>query len=234
MHLTFILLSSKTFESSYYHHDHYLNYHICGRKPLLGALFRQAKARRPLFYVLLYTISIIHSIYICKNYINTVIISTIICVVGSRYLVHYSDRQRQVGRGRQTTQYRKCWSAIHRHRDLDFSVSMLLISIISLNYKCKLSTHQLLCDLFSVNTLLKGPYFNISETLPLFSEYINLDISYLFQHIVMFLHSETFFVQRITEFGAVIFIRRRKFQAGHKADNSMKAIACLFALYVEI
>ena len=110
MHLTFILLSSKTFESSYYHHDHYLNYHICGRKPLLGALFRQAKARRPLFYVLLYTISIIHSIYICKNYINTVIISTIICVVGSRYLVHYSDRQRQVGRGsgRQTTQYRKC------------------------------------------------------------------------------------------------------------------------------
>ena len=60
-----------------------------------------------------------------KNFLNhlmiIMIISAIISVVGSRWMVHYSDRQRQVGRGsgRQTTQYRKCWSAIHRHRDFD-------------------------------------------------------------------------------------------------------------------
>ena len=63
-----------------------------------------------------------------KNFLNhlmiIMIISAIISVVGSRFLVHYSDRQRQVGRGRQTTQYRKCWSAIHRHCDLDSGVIM--------------------------------------------------------------------------------------------------------------
>ena len=36
----------KLFESSYDHHDH-PNHHICGWKPLLGALFRQAKTSRP-------------------------------------------------------------------------------------------------------------------------------------------------------------------------------------------
>ena len=152
-----------------------------------------------------------------KNFLNhlmiIMIISTIISVVGSRYLVHYSDRQRQVGRrsGRQTTQYRKCWSAIHRHRDLDSGVIILPISIISLNYKCKLSTHKLLCDLFSVNTLLKGPYFNISETLSLFSEYHQpwyFIFGTTYCHVCAFWN---FFLQRITELGAVIFIRRRKF-----------------------